>query len=156
MAYTRILIAATLPLLSLPAAPAAAQGECTGTPSTTRLYVDVENVRASTGLIAVTLYADDRKKFLAKRGSLYVGRVPARSPSTRVCIHLPRPGVYGLAVYHDADGDRGFDKNGIGLPAEAFGFSRNPKTLFGLPSWDSVRMHVPRTNMRTTVRLKYP
>lgn len=139
------------------AAPAAAQApDCTGTPSDTKLYVDVANVKASTGLIAVTLYGDSRKKFLATRGSLYVGRVPAKAGTTRVCIYLPAPGYYGLAVYHDANGNRRFDKNGLGLPAEAFGFSRNAKTLFGLPSWDSVRMHVPRTGMRTTVRLKYP
>ena len=152
-AYLRSLAAAAFLL----AAPAAAQTEeCTGTPSDTRLFVDVANVKTSSGLIAVTLYGDNRKKFLATRGSLYVGRVPAKAGTTRVCIYLPAPGYYGLAVYHDANGSRRFDKNGIGLPAEAFGFSRNPKTLFGLPSWDSVRMHVPRTNMRTTVRLKYP
>jgi hypothetical protein len=57
---------------------AAAQEEtCTGHASDTRLYVDVVNVRKAEGLIAVTLYADDRSKFLAHRGSLYVGRVAA-------------------------------------------------------------------------------
>jgi uncharacterized protein (DUF2141 family) len=137
-------------------APAAPQPACTGTPSKVRLYVNVEGVRSATGLVAVTLYADDRKRFLARRGSLYVGRSPARSPTTRVCIHLPSTGVWGLAVYHDANANRTFDKNGIGLPAEAFGFSRNPATLFGLPNWTSVRFNVPRSGLQTTVRLKYP
>ena len=81
--------------------PRSAQ-DCTGRPSATRLIVTVSNVRAAQGLIAVTLYADDSSRFLARRGSLYVGRVPARAGVTRVCIHVPRPGLYGLAVYHDA------------------------------------------------------
>ena len=147
---------AALLLASFTASASAAPGDCTGPPSETRLFVNVEGVRASIGLIAVTLYVDDRKRFLAKRGSLYVGRVPAQQGRTRVCIHLPSPGVYGLAVYHDADGDRIFDKSRLGLPAEAFGFSNNPPTLFGLPSFGKVRLQVSRSGLQTTVKLKYP
>lgn len=144
-----------LPLsLAAIGAPAAA-ANCTGTPSPVRLYVDVDNVRASQGLIAVTLYTDDRRKFLAKRGSLYVGRVPARRGRTRVCIHVPKPGTYAVAVYHDADSDRSFDRTGLGLPDEGFGFSNNPPTFFGLPNFDRVRLNVPRSNLSTTIRLRY-
>jgi uncharacterized protein (DUF2141 family) len=152
-------IAACLPLALIAAAagaPAAAHEECTGPAGPIRLHVNVDNVRSSTGLIAVTLYQDDRSKFLAKRGSLYVGRVPARQGRTRVCIHVPSPGTYALAVYHDADSDRSFDRTGLGLPAEGFGFSNNPATFLGLPNFSSVRIRVPQTNLSTTVKLKYP
>jgi uncharacterized protein (DUF2141 family) len=149
-------VAAAAVLLAGGSVSAQAEPDCTGTPSDTRLYVDVERIKSSEGLIAVTLYADDAKRFLAKRGSLYVGRVPARAPATTVCIHVPRPGVYGIAVYHDADADRSFDRNGIGLPKEGYGFSNNPPVLFGLPSFRSVRLNVPRTDMHTRVRMRYP
>lgn len=142
-------------MLSILALAAVAAQDCTGTPSSTRLFVNVDNVRESRGLIAVTLYTDDRRKFLAKRGSLYVGRVPARQGRTRVCIHVPKPGTYALAVYHDADSDRSFDRTGLGLPDEGFGFSNNPPTFFGLPNFDRVRIQVPRTNLSTTIRLHY-
>ena len=150
--------AACFPLALIAAAagaPAGAQEECTGPAGPIRLHVNVDNVRSSTGLIAVTLYQDDRRKFLAKRGSLYVGRVPARQGRTRVCIHVPSPGTYALAVYHDADSDRSFDRTGIGLPAEGFGFSNNPPTFLGLPNFSSVRIKVPKTNLSTTVKLRY-
>ena len=150
-----VLLGSLAAMAGMPAA-AQTQSDCGGTPSTTRIYVNVERVRASTGLIAVTVYGDNPKKFLAKRGSLYVVRVPARQGRTRVCVHLPTPGIYGLGVYHDADGDRRFDRTGLGLPAEAYGFSNNPAVIFGLPSFSSVRLNVPRTNMRTNIRLKYP
>ena len=136
---------------------AAAQSTtCTGPESAVKLYVDVEGVRSAEGLIAVTLYADDRSKFLAKGGSLYVGRVPARTGTTSVCIHLPNTGTYALGVYHDADADRRYDRTGIGLPDEAFGFSNNPPVFLGMPNWSSVRLSVPRTDLRTMVRLRYP
>jgi uncharacterized protein (DUF2141 family) len=145
------------PLLVGAAAPqTAAPASCTGPASATRLYVNVQNIQSSDGLIAVTLYADDSSRFLARRGALYVGRVPAHSPSTRVCIHLPRPGTYALAIYHDADANRSFNRTGVGLPAEGYGFSNNASTMFGLPSFSAVRLAIPRTNMQTTVRLRYP
>jgi uncharacterized protein (DUF2141 family) len=151
----RSIAVATLMLLAGGEA-GAATSDCTGPTSATRLIVNVDGVLSSEGLVAVSLYADNRKRFLAKRGALYVGRVPARQGRTQVCIHLPAPGVYGLAVYHDKDGDRGFDRTALGLPAEAFGFSNNAPTIFGLPSFDRVRLHVPRSGFETNLRLKHP
>jgi len=135
---------------------AAESPACTGHPSATRLYVDVDNVTSSDGLIAVTLYADDASKFLAHHGSLYVGRVPAKSGTTTVCIYVPATGTYALAVYHDANANRKFDRTAIGLPAEGFGFSNNPRVFLGMPAWRSVRLAVPRGDMHTRIRLRYP
>ena len=138
------------------ATPAILADGCTGPMSETKLHVAISNVRSTKGLIALSLYADNPHKFLAKRGSLYVGRVPAQAGVTRMCIHLPSPGTYGLAVYHDEDGDRKFKRNAIGLPAEGYGFSNNAPTLFGLPSFSRVRLAVPRSGFETAIRLKYP
>lgn len=140
----------------VPRDAALAQESCTGREGPVRLYVNVENVRSSDGLIAVTLYADDSRRFLARRGSLYVGRVPAQQGRTRVCIYLPATGTWALGVYHDADGNRRYNRNSLGMPVEGFGFSNNPGTLFGIPAFRSVRLSVPRNAMQTTVRLRYP
>lgn len=137
-------------------AQSAAPAGCTGRPSETWLNVTVEGVRNGDGLVAVTLYADDSSKFLAKRGSLYVGRVDAQAGTTRACIFVPRPGVYGVAIYHDENASRNFDRTGIGLPAEGFGFSNNPATIAGLPSFRSVRLNVARAGLTTRIRMKYP
>jgi uncharacterized protein (DUF2141 family) len=116
----------------------------------------VDGVRNGNGLIAVTLYADNSSKFLAKKGSLYVGRVDARSGTTRACIHVPKPGVYAVAIYHDENANRKFDRSGVGLPAEGYGFTNNPSTIAGLPSFRSVRLNVPKTGLTTQIQLKYP
>jgi uncharacterized protein (DUF2141 family) len=139
-------------------ASAAAQqpSDCTGREGPVRLYVDVEGVREAQGLIAVTLYADDSSKFLAKRGSLYVGRVPAKAPKTTVCIYLPDTGIYALGVYQDMDSDRKYDRSSVGLPDEPYGFSNNPAVFLGMPRFASVRLSVPRNNMRTSVTLRHP
>ena len=153
--FLRASAAVGLALLASGAA-SAQQSACTGHEGPVRLYVDVEGVRNAEGLIAVTLYADDSSRFLAKRGSLYVGRTPAMAPRTSTCIYLPSTGTYALGVYHDADADRSYDRNAIGLPAEGYGFSNNPAVILGLPSFRSVRLSVPRNNMRTSIKLRYP
>jgi uncharacterized protein (DUF2141 family) len=135
--------------------PASAQSNaaCGGPPSPIHINVNVEKVSAPRGLIAVTLYPDEPRKFLAHHGALYVVRVPARTPATRVCVNVPGPGVYALGVYHDANANRRFDRTMIGLPAEDFGFSNNPKPFLGMPNFDSVRVRVTRSGSWTTIRL---
>lgn len=164
MSMPRRLRAAALSVSAIFAAasaaqPALAQGApagCTGTPSATWINVVVDGVRSSRGLMAVTLYADNSRKFLVKHGSVYVGRSPAQAGTTRTCIYLPQPGTWALALYHDENANQSFDRTGIGLPAEGYGFSNNPATLAGLPSFRSVRLAVPRTGMTARIHLKYP
>ena len=129
---------------------------CTGTPSATWINVVAEGLRNGNGLLAVTLYADKPEKFLARHGSLYVGRVNATGGTTRACIFVPRPGIYALALYHDENANQSFDRTGIGLPAEGYGFSNNPATIAGLPSFRSVRLAIPRSGLTTRVQMKYP
>jgi uncharacterized protein (DUF2141 family) len=129
---------------------------CTGPASSTWLNVVASGLRNGNGLLAVTLYQDIPSKFLAKRGSLYVGRVDANAGTTSACIFVPAPGVYALALYHDENANQKFDRTGIGLPAEGYGFSNNPATLAGLPSFRSVRLNVPRSGLTTRITMKYP
>jgi uncharacterized protein (DUF2141 family) len=149
-------------LAALLTAPVNAQGGatppagCAGPASATWLNISAENLRSGNGELAITLYADDSRKFLAKKGSLYVGRVPARAGTTRACIFLPRPGVYAVALYHDENANRSFDRTGIGLPAEGYGFTNNPATLAGLPAFSSVRLNAPRTGLTARIQMKYP
>lgn len=150
------LAASAIGVCSAQAQPLAPPPGCVGTASETWLNVSVEDVRSSSGLVAFTLYADDRSRFLVKRGSLAVMRVPAQAGTTRACIFLPKAGTYAVAVYHDEDGNQAFNRSGLGFPSEGFGFTNNPATLAGLPNFSSVRLSVPRPGLLTRIRLKYP
>lgn len=145
-------------LLAAGASPAAATAPagCTGPASDTWIDVVVEGTRNGNGLVAITLYADNSRKFLVRHGSLYVGRVDAQEGATRGCIFVPKVGVYAIAIYHDENGDGNFDRSSLGLPEEGFGFSNNPSTLAGLPTFRSVRLNIPRSGLLTRIRLRYP
>jgi uncharacterized protein (DUF2141 family) len=129
------------PLSVLPAAmaaaalagPALAADITCGEATRDRLYVNVSGIKSSSGQVAVTLYANDSKKFLAHHGSLGVARVRAQAGTTRVCVTLPGPGQYAAAVYHDLDGDGKIDRSIIGLPSEPFALSNNPPPKMAWP-----------------------
>ncbi|MET0179010.1 MAG: DUF2141 domain-containing protein [Novosphingobium sp.] len=138
------------------AAAAAAPEDCEGVPSNTWLNVSAEGLRNGNGLLTIALYPDDPRRFLAKKGTIKNHRVAATAPTTKACIFVPRPGVYAIAVYHDADANRKLNRTTFGLPNEGFGFSNNPSTVAGLPAFRSVRLNVPKSGLTTHIRMKYP
>ena len=154
----RLAMAATGVLAAVLGAGAARADLPTCEPGDGRAHLNltVSGVRSDDGLVAVTVYPDNPRRFLVHRGQIGVLRVPAHSPTTRVCVALPDAGVYAAVVYHDANGDRRFNRNAVGMPAEAYGFSNDPATFLGLPSFDSVRFKVQTGDNALMIRLHYP
>lgn len=137
------------------ASPALADEGCEGvrTEGASKLTVQVGGIRAARGEVAITVYADDKRRFLARGGKLLRVRTPAAA-TVRACFWLP-PKNYAIAVYHDADGDRDFDRNMVGMPAEGFGFSNNPETMIGLPPLGKVRFRVPPGEGQVSIQMRY-
>ena len=141
----------------VPGAPAMAAPPCLGPQSNVWITVTVDGLRNANGQVATTIYADNPDRFLVKNGSLYVVRTPTVAGATRFCVFVPQTGVYAIAVYHDEDNSGTLNRSGVlGIPTEGFGFSNNPPTLASLPTFRSVRINIPRTNLATTIHLKYP
>lgn len=137
------------------AAPAVAAEGCEGIRSATsaKLSIQITGVRTAKGEVAVTLYPDDKRRFLAKGGKLARIRTKAQL-TTNACFWVA-PGSYALAVYHDANGDRDFNRTLVGLPAEGFGFSNNPETKVGLPPLSSARFSVGAGERALSVQMRY-
>ena len=135
-------------------ADAVEETPCIGTPETPALDISVVNVRSAKGLVTLTIYPDDEKRFLAKGQKVSRLRVLAQTPVTHACMPVPKAGFYAIALYHDEDGDRKFDRTMLGLPDEGYGLSNDAPAIVGLPSFKSVRFEaVPGvTPMRITVR----
>jgi len=121
-----------------------------------RLNVIVNGVRAAEGQIAVTVYPDNARRFLAPGGKLLRVRTRAVAPTTRACFNLPGAGTYAVVIYHDADGDSDFDRSAIGRPTEGFGFSNDAPARLGLPSFRSVRFAVTPGDNTIRIQTRYP
>ncbi len=137
------------------AAPALAQDTCEGVRSSTsaKLSFQVMGIRSAKGEVALTLYPDDKRRFLAKGGKFARVRTKAQSV-VKGCFWVP-PGSYALAIYHDSNGDRDFNRTLVGLPAEGFGFSNNPDTKIGLPALSAVRFSVGSGERSLSIQMRY-
>lgn len=102
----------------------------------------VRDVRKAEGTITADLHGDDPEKFLGKGQYLDRIRVPAVVGDTLMCVPVDGPGVYAIALYHDEDTDRKFNKNWIGLPAEPFGLTNDPKIRMATPKHEEVAFTV--------------
>jgi len=98
-----------------------------------RLLVTVTNIRHSGGNITFTLYGDDPARFLAHRGKIGLIRVPVTANTVTGCFALSEPGTYAVAIYDDANNNHRFDRTMVGLPAEDYGFSDNPRIILAPP-----------------------
>jgi len=63
-------------------------------------------------------------------------------------------GKYSIKVYHDENGNGRLDRNGLGMPREAYGFSNNARGDFGPPDFSETLFKFKKAAMtiRITVR----
>ena len=137
------------------AAVASGTKSCEGRPSSTRLIVQVGHLRSNQGEVAVTVYPSDPRRFLAPHGKLLRVRAKADAPLTQACFYLPKPDAYAVAVYHDANANRGFDRNAVGLPVEGFAFSNDAPSKVGVPTFEAARFTVKPGDTVLRVRMRY-
>ena len=128
---------------------------CEGRPTSTRLIVQVARLRSSKGEVAVTVYPSDPKRFLAPRGKLLRVRTKADAPVTQACFYLPKPDAYAVAVYHDINANRDFDRNAVGLPVEGFAFSNDAPSKVGVPTFQDARFTAKPGDTVLRMRMRY-
>lgn len=150
----RTVSAALMAAASLAAFPALA-AECEGpaSPGTAPLMVQVTGAKPVRGQVAVTVYPNDRRRFMAPGGKLLRQRVKAEAVS-EACFNLA-PGTYAVAVYHDVNGDRDFNRLLSGLPAEGFGFSNDAPSRIGLPPLEAVRFRFKAGDPPLRIAMRY-
>ena len=115
--------------------------------------VQVVGFRDSNGRVRVQSYRGD-DSWLERGQWLHRVDIPAR-PRNRnmtVCLPLPGPGTYGIAVRHDSNGNNRSDRRDGG------GFSNNPDISFPFnlePDVDEVRFRAGSGVTRVRIVLNY-
>ena len=143
-----IALAASLSLaLSAPAA--GADGDCVaGQPGVT---VHVAGLKQVSGLLKVSLYGSDSRRWLAKKGRIARIKVPVTARAMDICMAVPAPGRYAIAVHHDLNANGERDRHDGG------GYSRNPRVglLNPKPPFDKAAFTVGPGTARVGVTLLY-
>ncbi len=131
----------------------AAQGTAQGMASPGSVEIAITGLRSAKGLVQVCLttvpaYFPDCTRDPAARHLA----VAAARPVLRF-DDLPA-GSYAIALFHDENGNGRMDTR-FGLPTEGFGFSNNPRTYWGPPSFAAARFVVGSAAVAETVRIRY-
>jgi len=116
------------------------------------LLVRVSGLKQGSGTVKLALYGSNPSVYLKKQGRLRRIKVPVRSNQPiDVCIAVPRPGRYAVAVHHDLNANGGKDRHDGG------GYSNNPKVSITnmRPSFARTAVAVGRSPARIDVRLLY-
>ncbi len=76
----------------------------------------------------------DRERFLKQ--CAYSASAPAQAGDTVLTLKDIPPGTWAVLAYQDENENKELDRNFIGIPKENYGFSRNPVSRFGPPSFE--------------------
>lgn len=120
-----------------------------GAPS---LLVRVVGLKQGSGTLKLALYGSDTSVFLKKQGRLRRVKVPVSGTGpVDVCIAVPKPGRYAVAVHHDLNANGDKDRHDGG------GYSNNPRvSLTNMrPSFSRAAVSVGRSPAKVDVRLLY-
>ena len=124
---------------------------CRGEPYEIRIVI--EGVKKNEGLMTADLYPNNQETFLRGRGRIELARYAAKSPVTKFCLTAPGPGLFAIGIYHDRNANKSFDKTGLGLPAEPWGLSNNPRGLFGPPKIEKALFQVTDDGATLAIKL---
>ncbi len=116
--------------------------------------VTVQNISKDKGAIVADLHDDVRENFLVWDKVVLRVRAHAHKGEISFCIPLTRPGDYAVAVYHDKNGNKKFDKNFLGIPKERFGMSNNPRFGTRAPKYEEAVFTVPETGKEILIKLR--
>ena len=115
-------VLAAAPAASAQAALGPDAAACSNGSTRSALLVSVNGFKNRAGRLRVQLYGSNPDDFLSKGKKLRRIDLPVTgSGAMNVCVAVPKPGLYAIAVRHDADanGKSGWNDGG--------GFSNNPK-----------------------------
>lgn len=117
------------------------------------LILQVKNIESARGMLHIAVY--DEKNFLQEGKELLKTTATVQNQQDlRVAIPDLPFGTYAIAVYHDVNNNGKLDKNYLGIPAEPYAFSNNPRAKWRSPTFDEtqVELNAPQKDLHLELK----
>ncbi|WP_139135269.1 DUF2141 domain-containing protein [Roseivirga sp. 4D4] len=114
------------------------------------LEVNISGIKSVKGKLGLCLITDKRE-FLGDCS--YYREFEVNQKTLLLALEGIKPNDYAITIYHDANSNGKLDTNFLGLPKERYGFSNNPRTTFGPPSFEKCLFTLDK-DMSINLRLK--
>ena len=115
--------------------------------------VTVTDIKESKGTIRIQNYRGTKEDWLEKGKWIYRMEAPAKAGTMTFCMPVPKPGVYGIAVRHDVNGNGSTD-----IFKDGGAMSNNPSiNIFNLgkPSYKKTAFNVGSGVESISIRMRY-
>ncbi|ABA58073.1 conserved hypothetical protein [Nitrosococcus oceani ATCC 19707] len=116
------------------------------------IVIKVTGIEPVEGQVQIALY-NAPERWLEESFAHATIEVKGREAEWRV-EGIP-DGAYAVATFHDRNGNGKADRNWLGIPKEAYGFSNNVKAVFKPPQWNRVKFIVARPVTAISIELGY-
>jgi uncharacterized protein (DUF2141 family) len=120
--------------------------------SKSKLTIEVKSIPNEKGNIFIGLFRpkDDFPIF----GKQYIGKIISVSGKKMSYSFAElAEGKYAVAVFHDENKNGILDKNYLGIPTEAYGFSNNARRTFSAPSFEEAEVNL-NSDLAISITLK--
>ena len=119
------------------------------------LTIAITQLRNQKGQVCVKLFSSSRAFPGGDDRGIPVKCVKiTETPFTVTFKDIPL-GSYAVSLFHDENGDREINRNGIGIPLEGFGFSRNPVLRAAPPKFGEAVFLVAGQNTSIQIQMTY-
>jgi uncharacterized protein (DUF2141 family) len=119
-----------------------------------RMGVAVSGLRSDAGNVRCGLYASSNG--FPQPGRELRGTAARISGNQATCVfaNVP-PGTYAVAAFHAEQNERQMQFGAFGKPKQGYGFSGNPSSSMGPPSFSAAAFDYKGGNQTVDVRLQY-
>ena len=97
--------------------------------------IRIEGVASDKGTVYASIYLSGEGFPAAKEAAFAFTAAPAEDGTVVLLFDAVPAGPIAVAVLHDENGDEKLSFSLLGYPKEAYGFSQNPKSMFGPPDF---------------------
>ena len=116
------------------------------------LAVKITHIKKIHGQVEICLY-DSEENYMKDGKAMQCVWVDVEKDFVdHVFSSLPK-GNYAVVTIHDVNGNKDLDTNFMGIPKEPYGFSNNPSTRFGPPTFEGASVALS-THGKVEIRLK--
>ncbi len=112
------------------------------------LRIDLGNVSSKQGDLFVALFEPEAGFPSNSAGALRNIISPIDNAGPFIIDDLPA-GDYAIALFHDRNRDGTLNTNFMGIPKEPFGFSNNPRIMFGAPNFRESKFSIKEDEIKT-------
>ena len=128
----------------------------TSSASALELTIELSGLENREGTVLYAVFADEQSFLNGADRAIESGFLQLATVGDVAEIAIPlNPGQYAVAVIHDQNANGELDVGAFGIPVEGYGFSNNPDTTLGPPSFVDSQFLLSEENQITRIHIKY-